>query len=70
MRFFFNNKPVGRTFLQVKTKVKKNLNGLVPGSIVECRHHNKTVVKYEIITKSVDNKKTKGCLAVRFKIKG
>lgn len=69
MRFYFNNKPVGRTFLQVKTKVKRALNGLTAGSIVECRHHNKTVLKYEIVTKSVDNKKSKGCLAVRFKVK-
>lgn len=66
MKFKYNGKEVGTSFVEVKRKVKKALNGLTTDKMIQCIFPKGRVLNYKIVTKSVDTKKKKGCMNVKF----
>ena len=67
MNIYINNQRVASSLLTVKKKVKK-VSGIASGSIIEIRYPKGKSIKYLIVTKSVDTKKTKGLTKVNFKL--
>ena len=67
MNIFVNDKKIGTSLLSVKKKVKK-VSGINADAIIEIRYHKGNILRYKIVTKSVDTKRTKGLTRVNFKL--
>lgn len=68
MKVYLDNKKVGNNLVIVRRKVKKNINGLTDGKIIECRYPKGKITSFKISTKAVDTRKTKGCMVVKFNL--
>lgn len=67
MNIFIGNKKVGTSLVSVKQKVKR-VSGISADSIIEVRYKKGKIIKYKIITRSVDTKRSKGNTRVNFQL--
>lgn len=66
MKIFYNNKKVGNNLVTLKRQIKIAKSPVAKDSIIEVRYPKGRIIKYKIVTSSVDTRKKKGVLKINY----